>query len=68
VEGEFLPVQVGGQPVRVVVKAIRDGGVWLDQSGHQIYVPMRRQQLNPHAPADSPEAAPEFTIKIEAKP
>ena len=67
-EGEFLPVQVGGQPVRVVVKAIRDGGVWLDQSGHQIFVPMKRQQLTPRGPQETPEAAPEFTIKIDAKP
>ena len=44
-EGEFLPVEVGGQPVKVVVRAIRDGGVWLDQSGHQIFVAMPRESL-----------------------
>ena len=67
-EGEFLPVQVEGQPVKVVVKAIRDGGVWLDQSGYQIFVPMRRQELAPRVPTEVKAAAPEFTIKIETKP
>ena len=67
-EGEFLPVRGGGQPVRVVVKAIRDGGVWLDQSGHQVFVPMKRQQLVPRGPTDVQEVAQEFKIDLEAKP
>jgi hypothetical protein len=65
-EGETLPVVVGGQPVRVVVKGVRDGGVWLDQSGHQIFVPLRRQEL----PTRTPDIAlPEkqFQIEIPAK-
>lgn len=67
-EGEFLPVEAGGQPVKVVVKAIRDGGVWLDQSGHQVFVPMRRQELAPRQDPTVQQVAPEFTIKIEDKP
>lgn len=66
-EGEMLPVQVGGQPVRVVVKAIRDGGVWLDQSGHQIFVPMKRQEVAPRAAADPQQASQEFKIVIDEK-
>lgn len=65
-EGEFLPVQAGGQPLRVVVKAIRDGGVWLDQSGHQIFVPMKRESVP--RPASDPKAQPEeFKINIGEK-
>jgi hypothetical protein len=67
-EGEFLPVRVGGQPVKVVVKAIRDGGVWLDQTGHQVFVPMKRQQLVPRGPTDVQEVTQEFKIEIDAKP
>lgn len=66
-EGEYLPVQAGGQPLKVVVKAIRDGGVWLDQSGHQIFVPMKRQEIPNKGPVD-PKQAEEFTIKIGEKP
>ena len=65
-EGEFLPVEAGGQPVRVVVKAIRDGGVWLDQSGHQIFVPMQREKLVPRGPAEEKQINDGFTIKIES--
>lgn len=67
-EGEQLPVTLGEVPLRVTVKAIRDGGVWLDQSGHQIFVPMRRQELTPRAGVDPAVAAPGFTIKIVEKP
>lgn len=62
-EGEFLPVQAAGQPLKVVVKAIRDGGVWLDQSGHQIFVPLRRQGIPPKS--NDPAVGPaEFKINI----
>lgn len=67
-EGEFLPVQgPNGQPLKVVVKAIRDGGVWLDQSGHQIFVPLKREEFQANKPTD-PKQAEEFTIKIGEKP
>lgn len=62
-EGEYLPVQAGGQPLKVVVKAIRDGGVWLDQSGHQIFVPLKREEI-PNKPPVDPKQADEHTIKI----
>ena len=65
-EGEYLPVEAGGQPVRVVVKAIRDGGVWLDQSGHQIFVPMQREKLTPRGPTEEKQINDGFTIKIES--
>jgi hypothetical protein len=66
-EGEFLPVEAGGQPVKVIVTAIRDGGVWLDQSGHQIFVPMRRQELAPRSAPEVQQGTQAFTIKIEEK-
>jgi hypothetical protein len=66
-EGEFLPVEVGGQPVKVIVTGIRDGGVWLDQSGHQIFVPMRRQELAPRATSEVQQPSQGFTIKIEER-
>jgi hypothetical protein len=64
-EGEILPVMAGDTPVRVIVKAIRDGGVWLDQSGHQIFVPMKRQEIQTKPVMDASQPAKEsFTIRI----
>jgi hypothetical protein len=65
-EGEFLPVEAGGQPVRVVVKAIRDGGVWLDQSGHQIFVQIPRAQVGVTRPTEEKQASDTFKIQIDA--
>lgn len=65
-EGEILPVIVGNEPVRVVVKAIRDGGVWLDQSGHQIFVPMKREQYIPKTPGATLQPE-DFKIKIKGE-
>ena len=68
-EGDLLPVVVAGTPVRVVVKAIRDGGVWLDQSGHQIFVPIKREIIPNRMPTqETKSATPEFQIRIEDKP
>jgi len=39
--------------------------VWLDQSGHQIFVPMRRQEIPSRPPEDTKPQTPEFSIKIE---
>lgn len=49
-EGEFLPVEAGGQPIRVVVKVIRDGGVILEHDAQQLYVPMKREILDGSKP------------------
>ena len=66
-EGEYLPVEAGGQPVRVVVKAIRDGGVWLDQSGHQIFVQIPRAEVGIIRPADEKPVSDSFKIQIDPK-
>jgi len=62
-EGEVLPVVSGSQRLRVVVRAIRDGGVWLEHESQQIYVPMRRPDLGVKQ-AEHKAAPTEFTIKI----
>jgi hypothetical protein len=64
-EGEFLPVEVGGQPVKVVVRAIRDGGVWLDQSGHQIFVAIPRGTLKLPS-GDEKQPSEGFKITIDS--
>ncbi len=63
-EGEPLPVVAGNERVRVVVRAIRDGGVTLQQDDHSIFVPLRRVGIVAR-PADAPAITPEFTIKIQ---
>lgn len=62
-EGELLPVVYGTERLRVVVRAIRDGAVWLEHEGHQIMVPIHRQELGPKR-AEQKAQATEFTIKI----
>ena len=62
-EGELLPVVYGTERLRVVVRAIRDGGVWLEYEGQQIAVPIHRAELGPKH-AEQKAQAPEFTIKI----
>jgi hypothetical protein len=62
-EGELLPVTYGTERLRVVVRAIRDGGVTLDYEGHQIFVPMKRQELNSKRTQEKAESV-EFSIKI----
>ena len=62
-EGELLPVVFGTERLRVVVRAIRDGGVTLDYEGHQIFVPMKRPELNSKRTQEKAEAV-EFTIKL----
>lgn len=64
-EGELLPVMYGAERLRVVVRAIRDGGVTLDYEGHQIFVPMKRPELGSKRSEQKVDAA-EFTIKIGA--
>lgn len=64
-EGELLPVVYGTERLRVVVRAIRDGGVTLDYEGHQIFVPMKRPELGSKRSEQKVDAV-EFTIKIGA--
>ena len=66
-EGELLPVIAGKDRLRVVVKAIRDGGVWLEHDAHQIYVPLRRKEIEAR-PVDPQPASSDFSIKIGAQP
>jgi hypothetical protein len=65
-EGELLPVVYGAERLRVVVRAIRDGGVWLDYEGQQIMVPIHRPELGAKHTEHKAQAA-EFTIKIAPK-
>jgi hypothetical protein len=62
-EGETLPVIYGNERLRVVVRAIRDGGITLDYEAQQIFVPMKRPELG--AKQAQQKADPtEFIIKI----
>lgn len=65
-EGELLPVVYGKERLRVVVRAIRDGAVWLDHDGTQIMVPLHRAELGLKR-SEQKAAVPEFTIKIAPK-
>ena len=62
-EGELLPVIYGTERLRVVVRAIRDGGVTLEYEGQHILVPMRRPELGQKHSQQKAEAV-EFLIKI----
>ena len=66
-EGELLPVVYGKERLRVVVRAIRDGVVWLEHEGTQIMVPLNRPELGPKR-SEQKAQAPEFTIRIAPKP
>jgi len=62
-EGELLPVIYGTERLRVVVRAIRDGGVTLDYEDQHILVPMKRPELGQKQSQQRAEAV-EFAIKI----
>jgi hypothetical protein len=64
-EGEILPVVAGTERLRVVVRAIRDGGVTLEYEGQQIFVPMKRPELGAKHSQQKHEPV-EFSIKIGA--
>ena len=53
----------GTERLRVVVRAIRDGSVWLEYAGQQIMVPIHRPELGLKRAQQTPQAS-EFTIKI----
>jgi len=62
-EGELLPVVYGTERLRVVVRAIRDGGVTLDYEGQPIFVPIHRPELAPKA-AQQQQQQPAFSIQV----
>jgi hypothetical protein len=62
-EGELLPVIYGTERLRVVVRAIRDGGVTLDFEEQHIFVPMRRAELGAKQAQQASEPS-EFAIRI----
>ena len=62
-EGELLPVVAGKQRLRVLVRAIRDGGVWLEYETQQLFVPIRRSELGLKRTEQKAEPV-EFAIKI----
>jgi hypothetical protein len=64
-EGEVLPVVLGSERLRVVLRAIRDGGVTLEYEGQQIVVPMKRPELGARQTPQRAQPA-EFTIQIGA--
>ena len=64
-EGEVLPVVHGGERLRVVLRAIRDGGITLQYESQQIFVPLKRPELGTRQAQQKSEPA-EFTIKIGA--
>ncbi len=64
-EGEVLPVIFGTERLRVVVRAIRDGGVTLEYADQRVTVPMRRPELGQKHTVQKRDAA-DFTILIGA--
>ncbi|MEO6787794.1 MAG: hypothetical protein ABI318_16840 [Chthoniobacteraceae bacterium] len=62
-EGEVLPVVHGSERLRVVLRAIRDGGVALEYEGQQIFVPMKRPELGSKRGQQKADPV-EFTIKV----
>ncbi|MEI6399764.1 MAG: hypothetical protein WCO71_13430 [Pseudomonadota bacterium] len=66
-EGDALPVIAGEEHLRVILKAVRDGGVWLEHGERQIYVPIRRQEVDQNHPAEKQPQSAEFAIRIGAQ-
>jgi len=64
-EGEVLPVVRGTERLRVVLRAIRDGGITLDYEGQQIQVPMKRPEVGVKR-VEQKAGSSEFTINIGA--
>lgn len=62
-EGEMLPVIYDTERLRVVVRAIRDGGVTLEYEDQQIVVPMKRPVLG-QKQSDKKSEPVEFMIKL----
>jgi hypothetical protein len=67
-EGEVLPVIADETRLHVILKAVRDGGVWLEHEGRQVYVPMRRQEVDTNRQIEQQPQSSEFAIRIGAPP
>ena len=63
-EGEELPVYVGERPIKVTVKAIRDGVVIVEQNGRQIICPIQRKGVPEKASDPQQPVVDSFKIKI----
>ncbi len=66
-EGESLPVMRGTEHLKVIVRAIRDGGVTLDFNQQRLFVPMLQQTVQKTA-KEKPTEVKDFTIQIQEKP
>ena len=62
-EGEVLPVMRGSERLKVILRAIRDGGVTLDYNKQRLFVPLR-QDLAPRPSDEKPAELKDFVIQI----
>lgn len=66
-EGETLPVMRGGERLKVIVRAIRDGGVTLDYNKQRLFVPIRLEVATTKPGEVKPAEMKDFTIQIPDK-
>lgn len=66
-EGETLPVMRGGERLKVVLRAIRDGGVTLDYNKQRLFVPIRLEVATTKPGEVKPAEMKDFTIQIPDK-
>ncbi len=65
-EGEILPVMRGNERLKVIVRAIRDGGVVLDFNQQRLFVPILQETVQKTA-KEKPTEVKDFTIQIQDK-
>ena len=66
-EGEMLPVMRGGERLKVILRAIRDGGVTLDYNKQRLFVPLRMEVATTKPGDVKPAEMKDFTIQIPDK-
>ena len=66
-EGETLPVMRNGERLKVVLRAIRDGGVTLDYNKQRLFVPIRLEVVTTKPGEAKPAEMKDFTIQIPDK-
>jgi hypothetical protein len=66
-EGEMLPVMRGNERLKVIVRAIRDGGVVLDFNQQRLFVPIAQEVVQKNA-KEKPAEMKDFSIQILDKP